>query len=442
MAKSKAFKKLEDYLLQGPNEINLTFDGLERITESNISPCYLRGNTFLNNSSRYRQTAERVGFGITNFDLANRSITFTRGGETIRHTSSDNQNSSNYKPRIFFNKVAITDDDALKIAIKTLKELYNHSSATTGSLPNRRLTQNEIDEYFLNSDKTFLDPTSSLNDIQFIFKELAFHAQNGTNIEKIIKFINPSIQTHISRVTNNFNASIPLLNLSVYLSHPLYSGYSSNSIDVLRSYYNCLNEIRSFLHSCSNSVDVLTKLQNNPVTGNSAARPKDWYENFQHYISSRYGEPLTFDFLKEFGRSYNYNCLDFPKPDLHVKRTMIFIYNEARLIAPYLDATTGFSPEKTLTSFDAIDLHMELVEKASRALMNHGGRNYLKLKNYILDKAIYIVCSGLFYLPGHSNKKNRYPGIAYTKWLGNRGYRSMVLTASDIAWLDSFLGRI
>lgn len=448
MALSKKYQRLKQHLIEGGDDQHLSFDTLEHIMEGPISPVYFEKNVVFGNGSRLRQAAEEAGFAITEFSVEDRHITFVRGGDWPNNTrereGQEEGEQNGKKQRINFERTTLEDDDALKIVIETMKRLYNHRLATTREdCPGyRRLTQAEIDTYFIRSDRDFLDTTPPLSDIPFIYKELAFHAQNGTDVENIVDFMNPTIQSHINNATHNYDPSLSLVSKTLFISmNTKYSGYTGNNLQVIDSYYDCLEDARLLLTGCHTANDVKDKILTK-LDGTTATLPKDIYKNLKRFIKHRYRVALTFDFLKEFGRSFGFASLDYPKPDLHVKRTMIFIFNKREYIEPYLGNTTGFDVDKTLKVFTAIDLHMELVEKAKRALRDHGGTNYAKLQNYVLDKAIYIVCSGFFYLPGHSNKKNRFYGVPYTRWLGERNYLHTPLNERDITWLDDLLGRI
>ncbi len=335
-------------------------------------------------------------------------------------------NNSNKKPRVPFIEKQIDEEDALKFFIFTIKKMYELGTSARIGLPTNR-----IDQYFISTDNTYLNPFNNLGSIQFIYKELAFHAQNGTEIGNIVKFTpGQPIEDHIAYVTHNYSINIPLEDEQIFLSHPEYNGYGPDKLADLRRYYQCLVEIQQFLRGCNSAMDVHNKLLRR------GDDPRQMFLNLKEDIKNCYGVALTFDFIKEFGRAHEFTDLDFPKPDLHVKRTMMLAFNDHIEMNQYRYNVKGFDQE-SISGYTTIDLHQKMVELAKIAYTNHNGQYPYKMMNYVLDKAIYVVCSGKFYVDNLSGGKKF--GISYYQDVANELYKR---TPLDIAFLDNFLSRL
>ena len=100
--------------------------------------------------------------------------------------------------------------------------------------------------------------------------------------------------------------------------------------------------------------------------------------------------------------------------------------------------TTDFNVD-AIDPFDTIDYYVDLMNKAKRSYVAHGGAYVGKLTNYILDKIIYIICSGKFYLNGINI--GRKDGVKYTKGFGNKVYLNINLV-NEMNCLDGFLSQI
>ena len=369
------------------------------------------------------------------------------------HPATSDEENADVDDIVSFEKQQISDEDALKFFIYTLKMFYKKGENKYRNHPKFKdlkdkdktsKVQKELDRYFQRSDKDLLDPKKKLKDIPFIYKQLAFHAQNGSNILDIIKFYDHNTPESIKRTTHNFNVKDELESYEVFRN---LCGNASEKL--LRSYYNCLNTIRLFLKDLR-SLEEVKQLFLPPENERT---PLDFYNKFHSAVLEninagkgqrdrmhnvpRYGEALTFDFLKEFGKVFDYKEFDFPKPDLHVKRTMIWLFNKEENMEAYRSDVKGFDEEKSINSFDAIDLYLELMGKVNSAYKNKArGKNVENISNYYLDKAIYVVCSACYYL---LDKKKNTSEKEYITGVANKDYLKEEV---DMAWLDSFLQRM
>ena len=92
---------------------------------------------------------------------------------------------------------------------------------------------------------------------------------------------------------------------------------------------------------------------------------------------------LTCDFLKEFDNEF---C-DLPKPDIHIKNTLDSVLEE----------------KKKMNDYEYIRAFQQLVNYINKELSCDE-----KITVYQLDRMVWLVCSGKFFLDGVESIKKRY----------------------------------
>lgn len=322
---------------------------------------------------------------------------------------------------------SLADDEALQVFLYTFKKFKDLAHECGVSV-------NESYRYFKYSDADFLSPPDYKKaPIQFIFKQLAFHAQNGQVIKNVIKWdVNESV---MDSTTNGYDPTKPLSKTKKEFS-ACFGNLNDDKKKIVNDYYDCLSDVCEFLKNKTTSDEVCNAL----IAG--ASTPLDYIGNVKKHIKKRYGEALTFDFIKEFGKIYGYSALDFPKPDLHIKRTMAFILipnmgsNPGGYLSKY--KTTDFNAD-ALDSINTINDYLCLMNKVRRSYVKNGGKQVSKLINYLMDKMVFIICSGKLYL--HNIEYGLEFGANYTKGLGDKDYLNIVIK-DEMPLLENFLRRI
>ena len=338
-------------------------------------------------------------------------------------------NTSAIRPRVpdpDYRSNPISDQNALSFFCWLIESVYSEGHGL-------RLQDQEIDQHFSSSERNLLDPFHALSDIQFIFKELAFHAQNSP-LGDVIQFDpnNPnSAAAHIEAITNGFDPTQPLGTYQQFASFASYA--DPKNAPKLRSYYHLLEESACLL----NGLTSVTDFENRIGSNGSGATAKDIFQSFSANIRSLYKEALTFDFLKEFGIAFGLTGYDFPKPDRHFKRTIVWLYDPPGTMAPFLANHRGFDVN-AVDSFATMDCCTDhLIPAIKREYASRSGAYVNKITNYLLDKAIYILASGYYYLRFRTKKKSI--GNRFYRGLASGAYRSFPI---NIASIDGILGRL
>ena len=254
---------------------------------------------------------EITGARIVDLGNGQYKATFTeRASKTREKSKKKKEQKPRLEEQLGVNKLTygpIGDDDALKIFIYTLNKFKELATTRCKIRVNRTLI------YFNNPDAVFLAPPDYKKaPISFVFKQIAFHAQNGQVIDNVIRW--GENEGKINALTNSYDPTKPLSKTKKQFVDSL-KGLTKNGKKVAGDYYECLSDTREFLKNKKTPLDVYNDLIY------KASTPLDFVENVRNHIGKRLGNALTFDFIKEFGKIYGYSRLDFPKPDLHIKRT-------------------------------------------------------------------------------------------------------------------------
>ena len=441
---NKSFSKYIDFVQELAKTLNpndrktLSIDEFEAEAGHHLSPVYLKNDKVMMwKSSRYQKHAIANGLEIIDFSLVNKQIVFQKvgGGKSLPASGSSTAPKKGRKSKVLppvYSRVPLSKGDALSFFYFSIKSLYDVGIGLG-------LTGPEIEDYFAESSAVYLHYNPSLHsDLWFIFKLLAYHAQNGP-LMKTIQFdptpgATSNSESHIDRITNGFDPSKELLDFATFRS---WHGYASAKPTELHRYYCCLEDIRNVLNRCKTKDDFEKEMGIDSLTD-----PKDIYKAFTTQIQHCYGEALVFDFLKEYAQAFPNPRYDFPKPDRHIKRIMAWLFNFPNMISsPNAKRPWGHPFENVLNSFDAINLHRDLVEQIRSEYVAAKGAHPSKITNYVLDKALYVLCSGKYYLQGKKNIAARYD---YYKAVANKDYSPsrQPATATMIGFLDDFLGRI
>jgi hypothetical protein len=138
---------------------------------------------------------------------------------------------------------------------------------------------------------------------------------------------------------------------------------------VAQSMFECAEYLIQF----NSRQEVLNDLQGHAVS------TKSLIEYFSSKIKTGFSVALSCDFLKEFDVCFEY----LPKPDVHIRNV--------------IEALKGRSYQKD------IDLVTEVQTMVSNINTQLTSKGDAPITVYQLDRMIWLVCTGNFFIPGHPN---------------------------------------
>lgn len=316
--------------------------------------------------------------------------------DIFRNTQYRNRNHNSNKIKVDLNKTPLTPIDALKFILYTI-DVFDSFGNEQYPASDRTRYMTLTDELTLSYGHNHLSP------IGFIFERMAYHVQNQSELTDKIKFVRN--EQNIIQYTHNFepsaflnyannNQDTDLDKVKAFLG-VIGREESEAGVDSKNKYYNyflILKSIATYLASFENVDAVVADLHSVAVTQNI----RSIFYEFKKRIQRGFGIALTYDFLKEFDASF-----DYPKPDLHVIRTLLFLMNDPSIMNQF-DGTNRYKPtdvkNESLGEFNAIEWFLELRDCAYEGYKAIGGSRLNGLACYVLDKMIYIICSGKWYL--------------------------------------------
>lgn len=235
-----------------------------------------------------------------------------------------------------------------------------------------------------------------------IFAQIAFHAQNATMISSIVKF-----ERNVEFLSSAFCSFDPELFCNEYpadkreesvqrivdrlrfdpetsLGLIWDSSKSKNKDSIVRRYANTLIDAAKFVNQFASREEFLKTLLSYYKNNNYKALINYFRKNIQHGFSVA----LTCDFLKEFDQSFS----ALPKPDIHIKDTLCALYGYEK---------NYYNTEQR--ELNCIETMQTLVEQINDKLPHNE-----KITVYQLDRMIWLICSGYFFLDDAGGYKERY----------------------------------
>lgn len=345
-----------------------------------------------------------------------------------------------------FSPVALSEDDAAKFFIYTmryyLKLFRTPLPCKPGIVLPTGFTAPKM--YLSPTDKLLLDPTSSLSADSFVFKQMIFHSQNGTGK---IDFLANEVRIRTYLCSYDINAFYRYISgKTIATEAPIIQRSIGASSDQATQFFKTAKSIITYLHTKKTSlrpgVSLHDSIKEDFITFMTTYDYLRIYETMKNPPISIYGlgEALTFDFLKEFDR-----CFDLPKPDLHVKRTLVSLFHNDRTnIKKLSHRPTLVNPEsiKTLRGTNnCMELYLNLMEFVNRGITGYIPASALPItiRNYILDKMIYMICSGKLYL--HISTVSSFTKLRHDYRAGilNDDYKTITITPGDIVELRNLI---
>lgn len=232
-----------------------------------------------------------------------------------------------------------------------------------------------------------------VSEVNLIFAQMAFHGQNSAssgisnvikfdlNIDKLLDITNNFDVNHIIKYKDNEEVLAKEIRK---FTRPTIKDSEIKKIKVNTEYKyaKTLTSCAEFLNGTNNKKDVLKKLKQlvKPKKPKSIEIAKKLENELYNY-----GPALVCDFLKEFDKEF----ADLGKPDLHVKDTLKKYYYGSQFKDDY----------------SYIEKLQELTDDINNKLRAKGEN---KITVYQLDRMIYLICSGQFFLNKNFGTKSDY----------------------------------
>ena len=251
-----------------------------------------------------------------------------------------------------------------------------------------------LEKYYSQTDYHEKMPIKDYKDLNRVFAQLAFHAQNSSRMEPTINFI--ANRNILNRLTKNFDPDKFLIDnklqdinkdnitqkenkkriedAAIKLTERLKSNLDRKKEFRLRIYAKSLLYSAIYVNSFNSKEAIINDLNANYQNKNA----ENLIKYFMKKIRNGFGVALSCDFLKEFDESF-----DLPKPDQHIKGTLTAL---------------GLS---WTDDYDCINKMIELTNEINLSLRK-------KISVYQLDRMIYLVCSQNFFLDSNNSIKLLY----------------------------------
>ena len=279
-----------------------------------------------------------------------------------------------------------------RITEDTLKELASEKGIS------------DLSPYYKLTDYYPDTPVSKYTGISQIWVQMAFHAQNATIISNIVKFEanldfldetlchfepnkflkkynNPDSEKNILQIVEDLHYNDKTCKGLKWNSE---KSKEANKDTIIRRYSNTLLDTAVYLSKFNNREEFLDDLLNHYEQKNY----KELIKYFRKQVPHGFSVALSCDFLKEFDESFS----DLPKPDIHIKDTLCAICSHDE---------NYYNSEKR--EYECIQEMQQLTREINNSLSTDK-----QITVYQLDKMIWLICSGNFYLHNKDNPKRLY----------------------------------
>ena len=245
-------------------------------------------------------------------------------------------------------------------------------------------------------------PIAKYSGLSQIFAQLAFHAQNATMISSIVNFAKN--QDFLNKTLCNFNPKDFLkkyqtcdrekdvkklveslrFNKNEGLKWDSSKSKPENKDAIIMRYANTLLDGAIYINQFKTREEFLGDLLNHYENKNF----KKLIQYFRSKVKHGFSIALTCDFLKEFDIAFS----DLAKPDIHIKDTLCVLngYED--------DYYSGTKKE-----YECIENMQTLVAEINENLPSNN-----KITVYQLDRMIWLICSGRFFLHNTEDSKTQY----------------------------------
>ena len=289
------------------------------------------------------------------------------------------------------------------------KDFYELTEETLKNLANTKgIDEKELARYY---ELTDYDKDSVLmkhfkeGSMSQLFAQIALHGQNATMISSIVKFddnieflkdklcgFDPNKFLNEYTADDRDNSIIRIVNALRYdenknqgLKWDSSKSKEGSKDKLIRRFANTLMDAAIFLSKYESREAFREELIEKHDTNDSEKVIKYFRKNIKHGFSVA----LTCDFLKEFDEAFS----DLPKPDVHIQDTLCALNSKKK----------GYYNSSDKKQFECIKDMQNLTKEINDNLDENK-----KITVYKLDKMIWLICSGSFYLHDRGNIKQSY----------------------------------
>lgn len=264
----------------------------------------------------------------------------------------------------------------------------------------RGISTLELKKYYSHTDQ-YCDFYDDLSEIPRIFAQMLFHVQNATMISNIVKF--KDNYHFLKEITCNFVPNDFLKkyeNVDSFVNALRYnensnpnglvwdSSKSENKDSIAKRFAKAAFACAEYLNGFSNEEAVLEKLKG--VYEDAKNDEKKLINYFRSEIKSGFSIALTCDFLKEFNEYFEF----LPKPDIHIKDAI-----------SALNGRVNYYHTES-REIDLIKEVQKITELINNELKSKGEIEEITV--YQLDRMIWLICSGKFFLHDDKYGKGAY----------------------------------
>lgn len=252
----------------------------------------------------------------------------------------------------------------------------------------RGITKEQLQEYYSHTDR-FCAFYNDLTDIPQVFAQMSFHMQNATMISNIVKF--DENYSFLKRVTFNYvptaflgHYSNPNTKIDDFVNDLRWnpstnvglkwnSHKSTNKDAIAKRFAKSMFECAEYLSNFNSRQEVFEDLRSH------SANTSALINYFNSKIKTGFSVALTCDFLKEFDTYFEF----LPKPDIHIKNVV-----------------EALKRNEYKKDIDLVAEVQRITENINAQLME---QEESPITVYQLDRMIWLVCTGNFFIPGHPN---------------------------------------
>ena len=347
----------------------------------------------------------------------------------VEDSDNDEGGDKKYRIRDFVAR-QINDQNSLEFFVYTYQRFRKLIEDSLDVPEGDPRAHDQMREYLSLTDQALL--RDGLSDRQFIFKEFVYHSQNRQNGINYSKY-----ERQIRDFLCDYDPTRFLQDANPVLPEAI--GGNEKQKESFVETAKCVATYLADMEGESPQESLRESIVQDLSCGIDLQDAEAVFNRFKEKIPTGFGEALVFDVLKEFDPRF-----DFPKPDLHVRRVMAALYSSNRdeLRAQCFDHPNRLDPASIPAlrgDCSAMELYLGLMNRVNGELARRLGRD-IRLPNYVLDKMIYLVCSGKLYLQKDAEeriiinlgiKKEYLQGIIDERYAG---------TALDNAVLNEIMG--